>query len=177
MKYFKILLIIGVLLGGVVASVVEVPSYAAGSTIIIQRGEEFFYYFPSTGYVVENLCYYGGSVVGKYVLPKNLSLSKLKNLKGNFPGVHMNMIGGNEQAGKPKKWKKNWVNINMADGFEFNSSSAHTNRDVLLNYINNTKFDIIYAKGLRTYNSKLSTAQNEAYLWTTKKVPKSDCGT
>jgi hypothetical protein len=173
MKYFKILLIIGVLLGGVVGSVVEVPSYAAGSIVKFREGEYGeYYYFPNTGYVVEAVCAIYSSMVSKYVLPKNLGISKLKNSRSNYPGVIMRMMGKNPASYKPSKWKKNWDNINMGDMHSFETVNSVNG---LINYIHQNKFDVVYAKGLKTYNSRNSTAKNHELLWTTKS-PNWDCG-
>jgi hypothetical protein len=173
MKYFKILLIIGVLLGGVVGSVVDVESYAAGSIINFREGEYGdYYYFPSTGYVVTAVCAIYASVVAKYVLPKNLGISKLKNSKSNYPGVRMQMTGKNLGGYKPSKWKKNWDNINMGQMRDFETVNSVGG---LINYINQNKFDVVYAKGLKTYNSRNSSAKNHELLWTTKS-PNWDCG-
>jgi hypothetical protein len=166
MKYFKILLIIGVLLGGVVGSVVDVESFAAGSIITLSEGEYGeYYYFPNTGYVVTAVCAIDTSLVAKYVLPKNLGISKLKNSRTNYPGVRMQMNGKNQSGFKPSKWKKNWDNINMGEMHSFGTTSSVNG---LINYINQNKFDVVYAKGLKTYRPSNSTAKNHALLWTTK---------
>jgi hypothetical protein len=164
MKYFNILLIIGVLLGGVVGSVVEVPSYAAGSIISFYDGEVPHYYFPSTGYVVANNCYYFSSTIGKYVLPKNLSLSSLKSSRKKYPGVIMNMVGKNPASYKSEIWTKRWDTIEMSSSF--NNWSTKSSVSGLVNFINNHKFDYIYYKAKLTYNKKNTTYKNQELIWT-----------
>jgi hypothetical protein len=164
MKYFNILLIIGVLLGGVVGSVVEVPSYAAGGVISFYLGELPYYYFPNSGYVVANTCYYYSSTIGKYVLPKNLSLSSLKSSRKKFPGVIMNMTGKNPGPYKTEIWSKRWDTLQMADNLT--NWSTKSSVSGLVNYLNNNKFDYIYYKAKLTYSKRNTTYKNQELIWT-----------
>jgi hypothetical protein len=175
MKYFNILLMIGALLGGIVGAAVEVPSYAASGALFFLNGETPYTYFPKTGNIIADNCYYRSSYIAKYNLPKNLTKSKLNSLKGDYSGVEMRMVGNDGIGGaKAKNWAKKLDKFKTSDyNMDFNPTN---NISGLTNYLNNTKFDLIYQRARLTFRSNNSTAKNHELLWTNVK-PKGDCGT
>jgi hypothetical protein len=163
MKYFKILLIIGVMLGGIVGGAVEVPSNAASNVFLFQAADESYVYYSNTGYLVYAFAGYGHAVIEKYVLPKGLTTKTVKSINGKtFPGVILksqDSLGGKK---KPIKWQKNWANININKTNELDVNAVFpsgSSGGKYHDYINNTKMDNIFAKAKRTWKSS-----NEAYI-------------
>ena len=140
--YIKILILLAIL----IPPTLMVESEAAGSSPInVESGESGGgVYFPITG----NYCYayndatYGQMSVEKLVLPKNLTLSSYRKLKGTYHGYR---IHSNYNKYSPKKMY-NWKLSNAQRTYDGNDKSEGQGTYIsmsVFNECNNNKMAVL----------------------------------
>jgi hypothetical protein len=171
MKYFKILLIIGAILGGIVGMAVEIPSYAVSGVIMFAHNDNRLLYFPDTGNLIGADNGYGSAVICKNLLPEKLTMSTIKKIKGTFPG---SCIKSKDYSYAKKNFKgiktSNWIkydsklSINTVNGYENTKNlypfpGSPNSSDVEF-YLNKIKMVNVYAKAKRVWKSSNSLTKN-----------------
>ena len=147
--YIKILILLAIL----IPSTLVIESNAAGSPFVVYHGEfTKVIYFPNTG----NLCglrkkaKYGAMSMDKLVLPKNLTTTSYKKLKGTYEGYAIDKQDKSYRADLAYNWKKRNIKETYTGNNEIIFGRYPVDFNISeFNLCNNNKIAVILKKYIR----------------------------
>ena len=152
--YIKILILLAIL----IPPTLMIESEAAGGPFFVNDFESgATIYYPKTGNLCSASSYFQGTLfIVKLVLPKNLTLSGYKKLKGTYHGYRIDKAEGKFQIQMKKA--HNWRKTNASETFEGNNNTeiggSYRPTMAIYNDCNNNKMDAL----LKRYR-----AQNKSF--------------